>query len=91
MATLYYRANNKSTVVLLFSIQWILNVAWNPVFFYFQAVAIGLITISFLTVLIGYFLFKFRKTMSVASWLIVPYFIWLLIATSLNAYILLYN
>lgn len=91
MATLYYRANNKSTVVLLFSIQWILNVAWNPVFFYFQAVAIGLITISFLTLLIGYFLFKFRNTMSVASWLIVPYFIWLLIATSLNAYIVLYN
>ena len=75
----------------LFAIQLILNIAWNPAFFYFHQVLVGLIIISLLTVLIGYFLIAYLSDLKIYSLFIVPYFVWLLIATSLNAYILVKN
>lgn len=83
-------ADNKF-LVILFSIQWILNVSWNPTFFYFHNVTMGLLVISLLTLLVGYFFFNYWKELQFYSLLISPYFIWLLIATSLNAYILIKN
>jgi len=71
---------------LLFIIQFILNVSWNFVFFNQHAIGFGLIVIMLLTVLIGYYLFNFVTEMGLKSLLIAPYFVWLLIATSLNAY-----
>lgn len=81
----------RTRIIILFAIQWILNTSWNPAFFYFQEVLIGLIIITALTVLIGHLLFSHRKTLKVKSLLILPYFVWLIIATSLNAYIVFYN
>lgn len=81
----------KKTIVLLFSIQLILNITWNPIFFYFQSVSIGLICISLLTILIAYLFFNFWKFLKIKTLFLAPYLIWLAIATSLNLYILLYN
>lgn len=75
----------------LFGIQWVLNVSWNPIFFIAHYVLFGLIVISSLTVLVGYFLFGYRQTLKGKAFLMLPYFVWLLIATSLNLYIFLYN
>lgn len=91
MAYLFAENTNRKNVILLFVVQWILNVAWNPIFFHYQAVLAGFITISLLTILITYFLFYFRTELKFRSLLIAPYFIWLIIATSLNGYILLFN
>ena len=91
LAYLWPQLNNKKIFIGLFILQWILNVAWNPVFFYFQQPLIGLVLITGLTLLVGYFLFHFRFELGVKSLLIAPYFIWLLIATSLNAYIVINN
>jgi len=91
MANLIKSHSNQKNIIILFVIQWILNVIWNPIFFHFQAVSLGLICISMLTILIAYLFFSFWKELKVKSLLIAPYLIWLLIATSLNAYILLYN
>ncbi|MNJ86335.1 TspO/MBR family protein [compost metagenome] len=79
------------TLMILFGIQWVLNVIWNPVFFYFNHVTAGLIIISLLTLLIAVFLFRYWPELKLKSLLILPYLIWLLIATSLNAYILFNN
>lgn len=91
MALLWSRVENKTQIITLFSVQWILNTSWNPIFFYFQQVGLALIVIITLTLLVGYFLFKFSKIMKLNSVLILPYFVWLLIATSLNAYIFVMN
>jgi tryptophan-rich sensory protein len=91
MAYLWPLEENKKMLIGLFSFQVIFNVMWNPTFFHFQNVIIGLLVISALTVLIGYFLFHYWPTLKIKSVLIFPYFIWLLIATSLNGYILLNN
>lgn len=75
----------------LFAVQWILNVSWNPVFFYYHEMLFGLIIISVLTLLVGYFFFNYWSDLKLKSLLIAPYLIWLLIATSLNAYAWLNN
>ncbi len=91
MAYLIMRNANKKKIIILFFTQWILNVVWNPVFFYYQAVLLGFITILLLTTLITYFLFHYKNELKLKSLLIMPYFIWLIIATSLNGYILFFN
>lgn len=87
MAFLFQSSENKNFVVGIFALQWILNVIWNPLFFHFHATGIALVSITSLTLLIGFFMVKFYDQLNLKSLLIVPYFLWLLIATSLNAYI----
>ncbi len=91
MALLWNKEKNKSRLVLIYLMQLILNIGWNPVFFYFHEAMIGLMIIILLTLLVIYFLFKHRTQMKGSSILILPYAIWLFIATSLNAYVVLYN
>jgi translocator protein len=91
MAQLYIRIKKRTLLLVLFFIQWILNVAWNPVFFYFRDVEVALVLIALLTGLIGVLMFKYFGILKKYSILILPYFIWLLIATSLNLYIYLYS
>ncbi|MDO6759212.1 TspO/MBR family protein [Tamlana sp. 2_MG-2023] len=78
-------------LVSIYSLQWILNVSWNYIFFNKQEVFIGLIVITLLWLLIGYFTFKFIKKLHWYTLLVLPYLIWMSIATSLNAYILFNN
>jgi tryptophan-rich sensory protein len=75
----------------LYLIQWVLNVSWNPTFFKFHQVLFALVLISALTLLIAWYLFNYRRRLGAWSLLILPYFVWLCIATSLNAYVFLYN
>lgn len=91
MAYLWPTVENKSFLIGVFVVQWILNVAWNPTFFYFQNILGGLVIISILTLVVGYFLFQYAPYLKYKSALILPYFIWLLIATSLNGYIFFKN
>ncbi len=84
-------SDNKRLLIGLFCIQWFLNVLWNPVFFKYHAVFPALIVITLLTILVGYFLFGFYAELKSKSFFILPYFVWLLIATSLNGFIYFKN
>ena len=92
-----YQASTKFTFAelkmfyILFAIQWLLNVLWNPVFFKFHFVLAGLIIIILLTALVFWFLYFGLKNVGTSGLFVLPYFIWLLIATSLNAYIYFKN
>ncbi|MCT4561151.1 MAG: tryptophan-rich sensory protein [Crocinitomicaceae bacterium] len=91
LAFLWPSVDNKKLLIGLFAVQWILNVAWNPIFFQFHAIGFALIFITLLTFLIGYFLILYWTPLKLKSILLLPYLIWLLIATSLNGYIFLKN
>ncbi len=91
MAMLTHRNEKTTTILIVYSVQLFLNTIWNPIFFSFHQAFLGLITIVLLTLLISWFLVRYFKKISFKSLLIVPYFLWLLIATSLNLYIVLYN
>ena len=86
-----YKILPAKNILLLFTVQFILNVLWNYVFFNQHMVGLGLTFILMLTLIIGVFMFSHYKTLKTKNLLIAPYFIWLCIATSLNAYILFYN
>ena len=82
---------NWKTLLGFYAFQWVFNVIWNPIFFKFHEVGMALIVISTLTLIVGIYQFAFIKSMKKWSLLVVPYFLWLIIATSLNWYALVYN
>jgi tryptophan-rich sensory protein len=86
-----YKLKPTGTVVGLFSIQFILNVIWNYIFFNRHLVGVGFIIILLLTIVVAIFTMSFRKDLGTKTVLILPYLIWLCIATSLNGYILFNN
>jgi|TARA_B100000795_G_scaffold263032_1_gene241625 benzodiazapine receptor len=91
MAQLWSIVESKNLLLLFFTLQLILNIAWNPVFFQLHHVGLGLVIISILTILVGFLIIYFYDLVKMKSALLFPYFLWLLIATSLNAYILIKN
>ncbi|AUS06405.1 TspO/MBR family protein [Pseudotamlana carrageenivorans] len=78
-------------LIVLYGLQWVLNVSWNYIFFNKHEVLIGLITIVLLWLLVGFFTLGFLKKLKFYTLLIGPYLIWMTIATSLNAYIYFNN
>lgn len=82
---------NLIKVIVLFGIQFVLNVSWNYIFFNQHLIELGLIDIILLTILIFYFFLGFKSSLNNNRFFVLPYCLWLLIATSLNTYIVLYN
>lgn len=91
MAFAWQHVTSRKRLVSLYSAQWILNAAWSPVFFRYHLIHWALVIILALTALIGYFLFAQLSKLNGKTVFILPYFLWLLIAVSLNAYISLEN
>lgn len=71
--------------------QLLLNIVWNPVFFYAQSIDMGLLVIVGLLLNVLLITIKFSRLQKGWTLAILPYLIWLCIATSLNTYIFLYN
>lgn len=86
-----YKINPTTKVKALFTFQFVFNVIWNFIFFNQHYITLGLICIFLLTLIVAKFLLDYKTLLKKKSILILPYFIWLCVATSLNAYILLYN
>ena len=78
-------------IAMIFGIQFVLNVIWNYIFFNLHNTEFGLVIIVLLTLVVFYFLYNYKSVLKLKSLLILPYFLWLLVATSLNLYIVLKN
>jgi tryptophan-rich sensory protein len=68
----------------LFGGQLALNFAWSPIFFGLQMIDIALVTIIVMLVMAATTANLFRRLRPVAGWLMVPYLLWLCLATALN-------
>ncbi|WP_136483006.1 TspO/MBR family protein [Cognatitamlana onchidii] len=90
MANLYHIQFSQK-VIILFVVQFILNVVWNFLFFNQHLIGVGLISILVLTAIVTTFLIDYWNILSLKSLWIMPYFVWLCIATSLNMYIWVHN
>ena len=86
-----YKLKPTNIVIALFTIQFVFNVIWNYAFFNQHFIGTGFLIILLLTCIVATFTFLFKKEMGLKTILILPYLIWLCIATSLNGYILLNN
>lgn len=74
-----------------FIFQLFLNFTWSISFFYLQNPLIGFLNIILLDIFVINYTLKSYKVNKAGSILFVPYVIWLLFATYLNGYIMMYN
>ena len=90
LGKLFTESNGKNNLGI-FLFQFTLNVSWNFIFFNQHLVLLGFIAIVFLTSILFIYFFKFSNNVGNYRYLLLPYIIWLCIATSLNLYILVHN
>lgn len=83
--------NPNSKLIKLFLVQWILNVSWNYIFFNQHLTIAGFVVIISLWLLVGYLTFEYVKKTKYYTLFILPYLVWMTIATSLNAFIIINN
>jgi tryptophan-rich sensory protein len=79
---------NTKNVKWLYGVSVVLNVCWNPLFFVHHWIALGvlvLLALFFVLVLLARIALKQKPILIL---LILPYLIWMLIAISLNGYLL---
>ncbi|MBK9506792.1 MAG: TspO/MBR family protein [Chitinophagales bacterium] len=86
-----FPAEKLNMLYVLFAVQFVLNVLWNPIFFRWHFVAPGLIIISLLAIVMVIMLVFGKNQMGWNTLWVLPYVLWLCIATSLNAYVLFKN
>lgn len=91
MGLAIYRIRQKGTekpavrqATALFILQLLFNAVWSFIFFNSHNIYGGLIDIAILWVLIFLLMVKFYEIDKVAGHLIVPYFLWVFFALSLN-------
>ena len=63
----------------------------DKIFFYFRSPLLGFANILVLDVLVIYYMIESYPVRKSSAYLFVPYLLWLLLATYLNGYILMYN
>ena len=87
-----FKHHSTKYLIALYIFQVGLNVSWNYVFFNQHLVGLGLVLIVLLLFVIIYFFISYRfEAMEKIRYLLLPYLLWLCIASSLNAYVILYN
>ena len=91
LTLLYTTTIYRSKLMAIYGVQLVVNMAWNPIFFGLHYPVIGLVVLILLTVIVGLLLFQFLNEAKIKTLFILPYFTWLLLATSLNAYIVFQN
>ena len=90
--TYLFSIRYSKVVTAVFALAFLLNVSWNYVFFSQHLVSIALAIIIALTLTIFYLYVTFRDDkLNKMKYLLLPYLVWLTIATSLNAYVVIYN
>lgn len=86
------KASHERTVALaLYGAQLALNFMWSFLFFSLRNPLLGLVDILLLCLLVGVSIIKTWPVRPLASLLLIPYLVWVMYATSLNAGILWLN
>ncbi len=85
------RDRTRDTGIALFAAQLAVNVIWTFAFFGLENTLYGVLAIIPLWVLIAATIYQFYKVDKWASYLLVPYIVWVTIATALNIAVYLLN
>ena len=77
--------------VIFFFIQLFFNLIWTALFFKYKLLKVALFDLMFIIFFTLITFFKFYTINRFASFLLVPYLLWLLLAFYLNSYIVINN
>jgi len=86
-----WKKKKVKTAAIFFFAQLALNFIWSPIFFGLQSPILGLIVIVAMLFLIIMTIIKFYAISKPASYLLIPYLLWVSFATILNAAIFILN
>lgn len=86
-----WQKKKAKTAGTFFLMQLALNGIWSPIFFGLRAPALGLVIIVAMWVCIAVTIRTFYPLSRVASYLLIPYLLWVSFATLLNAAIVVLN
>lgn len=84
-------ARNKMRGYIYFIIQMVLNLAWSPVFFLLHNITLALIIIILMDLFVLLTIKRFFAVSKLAGMILIPYLLWILFATYLNAAFLILN
>lgn len=85
------KRSRKFSALIVYGIQMVLNVLWSYCFFYHRRIDWALIIIGALLLAIGGTIFLFYRISKPASYLFIPYFLWVFYAALLNFSIFQFN
>lgn len=91
LAYLWPMVSNRKLLLGLLMLHYVLSIIHNPIFFIYQEVLLALLAITALTAVIGFLMIFYWPQLKLKSLIIAPYFIWIAIAASLNAYVFFKN
>ena len=77
-------SSRRRDALWLFGGQLAFNYAWSPVFFGMQMIDVALLVIVVMLLMATVTANYFRRLRPVAGWLLLPYLLWLCLATALN-------
>ncbi len=88
-----YTSKNKlkNSALIVFGVQLALNAIWSIVFFGLHSPLLGLIVIALLWISIAWTMVKFYAIDKLASYVLVPYLVWVSFASVLNYSIFVLN
>ena len=77
-------SRTRTIAIRIFWLQFFFNVFWTYLFFGIQKISLSFVEIIFLSFLIFFNIFYFFKIDKIASYLLIPYLIWVLYASFLT-------
>jgi len=77
--------------LVVFGVQFVLNVLWSFLFFGLKSPFLGLVDITLLWIMIAITIVLFHQVKKSAAYLLLPYIVWVSIATALNYAIYVLN
>ncbi|MEM1179142.1 MAG: TspO/MBR family protein [Acidobacteriota bacterium] len=75
----------------LYGVQLVLNVAWSLFFFALKNPAWALANIVVLDAVVVTMVMVYGRVHRAAGWFLVPYAVWLMLATAINAWVVVHN
>lgn len=82
---------SKVSGYILFAIQTVLNLIWPYIFFYYQNLQCAFIEILILDLFVFLTIKNFYRISPKSAYFLIPYFLWIIFATYLNAGFVLLN
>lgn len=85
------RGSTARTALTVYGIQLVLNMLWSLFFFPMQSPELALVDAIALDVVIIAMIILYGRIDRVSGWLLVPYGIWMILATAINLWVVLNN
>ena len=77
--------------LVVYGVQLVLNMLWSLFFFPMQSPELALVDAVALVLIVGTMIVLYGRIDSVAGWMLVPYGLWMLLATAINLWVVRHN